>query len=274
MSHFLPETGSFTASDGAVVHWMERAAQAPSTGTAVLLPSLFFGSSMFESVTATLPAEWRVVCPDHRGQGRSGSGTQAPTMARLAADIEILIGVLGDGPVHLVGSSMGGYVAMTLAAQQPELLLSCVLSCCTAEAEQQPERFAILEASLRDPGPAALVDALATTMFGSHFIDAGSPALAHWRRHLAALDARIADAVHEVFARPSLVNILPRLTMPVLLFSGALDRAKKPADMQFIAERVPGSQHVVLDQSGHTPPIEQPGRFASEIAAFWATCAH
>ncbi|MDM0087868.1 MULTISPECIES: alpha/beta fold hydrolase [unclassified Variovorax] len=270
MNPFLPRPGNFIASDGALLCFLERPARTPAAGTAVLLPSLFFGASMFEEVAAQLPPQWRVVCPDHRGQGASESGLRAPTMGQLAADTEALIQALGDGPVHLVGSSMGGYVAMELAVRRPDLLRSCVLSCCTAEAEQQPERFAALEAALRAQGPAALVDGLVQTMFGSHFIEAASPALAHWRQHFAALDARIPDAVHEVFARNSHVDSLSRLTMPVLLFSGALDRAKKPADMQFIADRVPGSRHIVLEASGHTPPIEQPGRFAEALAAFWA----
>ncbi|MGO4395784.1 alpha/beta fold hydrolase [Variovorax sp. M-6] len=270
MSQHLPQTGSFTAQDGAVLRFLERPAPAASSGTAVLLPSLFFGASMFDEAVAALPVAWRVVCPDHRGQGGSESGARAPTMVQLAADIEALVEALGDGPVHLVGSSMGGYVAMELALRRPDLLRSCVLSCCTAEAEQQPERFAALEAALREQGAAALVEGLVNTMFGSRFIESASPALARWRRHFAALDSRIPDAVHEVFARAGHVEDLPRLAMPVLLFSGALDRAKKPADMQFIAERVPGSRHLVLDASGHTPPIEQPERFASELAAFWA----
>lgn len=270
MTQPLPRSSHFMASDGARLRFLERPARTPAAGTAVLLPSLFFGASMFEDVAALLPAPWRVICPDHRAQGHSESGTHPPTMAQLAADTEALIQALGDGPVHLVGSSMGGYVAMELASRRPDLLRSCVLSCCTAEAEQQPERFAELEAALRDQGPAALVDGLVGTMFGTHFIEAASPALAHWRRHFASLDARIPDAVHEVFARRSHVQSLAHLTMPVLLFSGALDRAKKPADMQFIADRVPGSRHIVLEASGHTPPIEQPGRFAEALAAFWA----
>jgi 3-oxoadipate enol-lactonase len=254
-----------------LLHFLDRPATSPAAGTAVLLPSLFLGVMMFEPLLAALPPQWRVVGMEHRGQGASASGSVAPTMAQLALDVAQLIDVLGDGPVHLVGSSMGGYVALELAARRPELLRSCVLSCCTAEAEQQPERFAALEAALRRDGPGALLDSLLATMFGSRFVAQGGPALAHWRSHFAALDSRIPDAVHEVFARPSYVGSLARLTLPVLLFSGALDRAKKPADMQFIAERVPGSRHLVLAESGHTPPVEQPARFADELAAFWSS---
>jgi 3-oxoadipate enol-lactonase len=266
---FLPGTHR-AASDGAVLQYLERPATGPSAGTAVLLPSLFFGARMFEQVARRLPSEWRLICPDHRGQCGSASGSLAPTMARLAADTAEIIESLVDGPVHLVGSSMGGYVALELARQRPDLLRSCVLSCCTSEAEQQPERFAALEAALRDGGAARLVDGLVATMFGARFAESGGAALDAWRAHFAALDDRIPDAVHEVFARPGYVDTLPQLRTPLLLVSGALDNAKKPADMQFIADRVPGSRHIVMAASGHTPPIEEATPFADALAAFWS----
>ncbi|MEJ8846138.1 alpha/beta hydrolase [Variovorax rhizosphaerae] len=264
-------SASYQGSDGAALHFLERPARNIAAETVVFLPSLFFGSTMFADVLNAMPAEWRLVCPDHRGQGRSESGTLRPTMGQLASDTAALIDALGSEPVHVVGSSMGGYVALELISQRPELLRSCVLSCCTAEAEQQPERFEALEASLRQQGAAAMVEALVATMFGTRFIEDGGEALAHWRAHLAAIDPRIPDAVHEVFARRSYVDMLREIRTPMLLVSGALDRAKNPADMQFIADRVKGSRHVVMDDSGHTPPIEEPERFAREVTRFIAS---
>jgi 3-oxoadipate enol-lactonase len=257
------------ADDGAALHVFEREPVGPSAGTVLCLPSLFFGATMFESLAARLPADWRLVCPDHRGQCRSGSGQQAPTIDRLARDCETLIADSGVGAVHLVGSSMGGYVAMALARRRSDLLLTCTLSCCTAHAEREPERFAALENALRRDGAAAMADRLVETMFGSHTTQADRPLVAHWRNRFAALDPRIADAVHEVFARPAMLDALSALTMPLLLVSGELDRAKRPSDMQDIADRVAGSRHVVMARSGHTPPVEEPDLFARELDALW-----
>ncbi len=257
-----------TGSDGAVLHHLRRAARGSNAGSVVFLPSLFFGSTMFAQVVGAMPGDRNLVCVDHRGQGRSESGSTAPTIRQLAEDTAKLIETLDEGPVHVVGSSMGGYVALELLDSRPELVRSCMLSCCTAEKEQEPERFAVLEASLRQKGAGAMVEGLVATMFGARFLEHAGPALAHWQSHLAGVDARIPDAVHEVFARRSYVEMLPAIRTPLLLVSGALDRAKKPADMQFIANRVPGSRHVVFEQSGHTPPIEEPERFASELTHF------
>jgi 3-oxoadipate enol-lactonase len=235
-----------------------------------MLHSLFFSGEMFVRVASFLPDDLRIICPDHRGQGGSKSGRFPPSVDRLAEDMIQLIDALDGGPVHLVGSSMGGYVALAVALRRPDILKTCTLSCCTAHAEREPERFAALETALRERGAGALVDQIVGTMFGEPFVrDGDRSELERWRAAFGSLDDRIADAVHGVFSRPSFEHELPHLKPPLLLFSGAWDRAKRPADMQVIADRVAGSRHIVLEGAGHTPPVETPIPFAEELQAFW-----
>jgi 3-oxoadipate enol-lactonase len=244
-------------------------ASAPGGAPVLMLHSLFFDGSMFDAVRARLPRDLAVFAPDHRGQGRSEAGSEAPSIDRLASDTIGMIEAMSAGPVHLVGSSMGGYVALRIAQRRPELLRSCVLSCCTAHAERQPERFAVLEARIRDEGTANMGESLLRTMFGERFVARDDETCRAWRRHFEALDRGVADAVHGVFARPGYEAMLAGLRMPLLLFSGELDRAKRPADMQYIAERVAGSRHIVVADAGHTPPVECPVLFAEELLRFW-----
>jgi 3-oxoadipate enol-lactonase len=161
-------------------------------------------------VVARLPEDVWVIAPDHRGQGSSDAAGIMPSITKLAEDTIALVDAVVGGPVHIVGSSMGGYVAMAVAQKRPELLLSCALSCCTASDEQDPHRFAALESALREQGPPALVDTLLSTMFGEHFLAHGDPlAIEYWRAHFLSLDRKIADAVHGVFSRPSFIPKLP-----------------------------------------------------------------
>lgn len=234
-----------------------------------MLHSLFFDGSMFDAVRSLLPATVAVYAPDHRGQGRSEAGGSTPSIDRLASDTIDIIETLGQGAVHLVGSSMGGYVAMRIAERRPDLLRSCVLSCCTAHAERQPERFAALEQRIREEGTAQLGLTLLQTMFGERFVAENSDACQAWRKHFEGLGPSAAEAVHGVFARPGYEALLDDLRVPLLLFSGELDRAKRPEDMAYIAERVPGSRHVTVADSGHTPPVESPALFARELLQFW-----
>lgn len=260
----------FIADDGARLYYRGPSQTMKHEGApVVMLHSLFFDGSMFDAVRNLLPATLAVYAPDHRGQGRSEAGRHAPSIDRLASDTIGIIETLGEGPVHLVGSSMGGYVAMCIAGRRPDLLRSCVLSCCTAHAERQPERFAALEARIRAAGTAQMGPTLLQTMFGERFVAEGNDVCKAWQAHFEGLGSRVAEAVHGVFARPGYEALLNDMRVPLLLFSGELDRAKRPSDMQYIAERVQGSRHVTAADSGHTIPVEDPALFARELAQFW-----
>ncbi|MCY1193042.1 alpha/beta hydrolase [Achromobacter veterisilvae] len=268
------QRSTFLTNDGAQLSYASWPARQADAQPVVMLHSLFFGADMFDAVVPRLGGDYAVLAVDHRGQGASSAGAQPASMLRLAQDTIALIEARVGGPAHVVGSSMGGYVALQMAALRPDLLRTLTLSCCTAHAERQPERFDALEAALREQGPARLVDTLMATMFSEHFMQQGdAQARARWRAHFAALPRSVADAVHGVFSRPGYEPLLPGLDMPVLLCSGQGDRAKRPEDMQYIADRVAGSRHVTFERAGHTPPVEDPARFAAELLRFWRASA-
>jgi len=259
--------------DGASLHYVEHGQRCASKPSILMLHSLFFDASMFLPVIQSLQETWHIICPDHRTQGTSSSGKQPPTMRQLADDCIFLINHLGLDSIHIVGSSMGGYVAQELMQQSPAIIKSAVLSCCTAEAEQQKQRFDELENRLRNNGGAPYVETLLQTMFGDTFLQSSSPEVRtqrdHWANHFSQLPNQVADAVNGVFSRPDYQAHLPSNTIPHLLISGALDRAKKPADMERMHTLLPDSQHVVFEQSGHTPPVECPAAFAQQLETFW-----
>lgn len=65
----------------------------------------------------------RMVFFDHRGHGESGQASAGScTITQIAADLEaVLRSVVPDGPVVLIGHSMGGMAIMGLASRRPEL---------------------------------------------------------------------------------------------------------------------------------------------------------
>ncbi|ASO21693.1 pimeloyl-ACP methyl ester carboxylesterase/uncharacterized OB-fold protein [Actinoalloteichus hoggarensis] len=239
--------------------------------TAVLLHSLFFDGSMFDPLRTALGTNTRFLCPDLRGQGRSRPTLLPPEMDRLCSDTVALIEAVGGGRVDLVGSSLGGYVALRIAARRPDLVETCALLGCTAEAERRPEVFAALERRLRDHGAASSVAELTYTMFGDEFLadPARAAARGHWEHRFAGLDSTVADALREVSRRPGVVGELARIRVPLLLLAGGQDHAKRPSDLRAVADRVPGSRLVVLPGAGHTPVVEEPATVAAELDRWW-----
>ena len=269
----MPRASCFALPSTGTLHYLEHGYQTFERPSVLMLHSLFFDGSMFDQSIAALDEPWHILCPTHRGQGDTESDGAPVSMQRLAEDYLALIDSTFTAPIHLVGSSMGGYVALALLAMAPDRFCSVTLSCCTALAEQQPERFAALENALRHEGPAQHVDTLMHTMFGDDFLRSSAPDVAfarsHWRARFAALPSSIADAVAGVFSRPDYVDGLHAIKQPTLLLSGNQDHAKSSADMAYMDERLPHSVHRIAVGSGHTIPVEAPAFYARTLEAFW-----
>ena len=80
-----------------------------------------------------LARTYSFIAVDHRGHGR-GIRSSAPfTLDDAADDAAALVVALGSGPVIVVGYSMGGPVALTLASRHPQLVAGLVLQATAME---------------------------------------------------------------------------------------------------------------------------------------------
>jgi pimeloyl-ACP methyl ester carboxylesterase len=109
--------------NGQRVEYLEQG----SGETVVLLHSTGASSGQWRRLAAELGDRFRVIAPDLCGYGGSGpwQGEGEISLAAEAARVAALIEHLGS-PVHLVGHSFGGAVALRLAQDRPELLKSLV----------------------------------------------------------------------------------------------------------------------------------------------------
>lgn len=239
-------------------------------GPAVVLShSLFFDRSMFAAQVAEFGRRYRVVTYDHRGQGASAR-SRFVDMDTLAADAAALIVALDLGPVHVVGNSMGGFVALRLAARHPELLRSAVVMSSSADEEGQVENFLALLEYARTAGIPETVDAMAYIMFGDTTLAERVALLQRWRRHFAALDESILLAAEAVVRRESVLGELVGCTVPLLVLSGAEDHAYAPELSQRIADTAANAQHVTVRGAGHSLAVEQPLVVNDLVAAHFA----
>ena len=125
-----------------------------SAPTLVFSHSLFFNSSMFEHQVAAFADRYRVICYDHRGQGASDRAPREQLdMDTLSEDAAGLIEHLDLGPVHFAGNSLGGFIALRLAARRPELLASVIMLGSSAEAEGKIAAFDPLATVMCEQAP-------------------------------------------------------------------------------------------------------------------------
>ncbi len=150
-------------------------------------------------------------------------------------------------PVHLVGNSMGGHVAIHLAARNPERVRSLTLVNATGiPFALKPGQH--LENLMLPRGWYSFAKILARDLFRS-----GPTAL------FLAFSRLIRDD-----ARP----LLRTLTMPVLLLWGESDPLVPLSYAEQVRAEVPQARLVVIPNAGHIPMWESPERFNRELLAF------
>lgn len=96
----------------------------------ICLPGLTRNSKDFEYLASRHAANWRVITPDLRGRGQSERDPDPSRYQHLtyAADIWKLVDDLEITKFAIIGTSLGGAIAMIMASQQPDRLLGVVLN--------------------------------------------------------------------------------------------------------------------------------------------------
>jgi pimeloyl-ACP methyl ester carboxylesterase len=218
----------------------------------LLLVHGFTGSALdWADVQPALARDRRVVAYTHRGH--AGSPHTPPyTFDALVDDLASVIDDLDLSPVHLLGHSMGGVVALRLALGNPAKIRSLVLMDTFAEpAGGLPtEMMDALFARVRAEGMAPMVE------MARSFVR--PEVLARTEATLRATDpdAFVAFGL-ELRDYPSLVDRLGELAMPVTVMVGANDtNLVQPA--RVMAERIPGAVLEVIADAGHSPQDDQP----------------
>lgn len=215
---------------------------------------------------------------DLRGYGDSALGAAAATtIDAYCADILRVKEALGVEKLVLCGLSYGAWIATYFAINHPEHLAGLVLAGgCTGMSEaDKTEREAFLQAR-----EVPLNAGQTPADFAPGVVDviAGPDASVAVRRALAASMAAIPAATYRAalrcFTDPPGRFDFARLTMPVLMMTGAHDRLAPPSEIHAVATRIHGAggapdvRFEVISGAGHVCNLEAPGRFNAPLGAF------
>jgi len=244
--------------------------QGPIDGMPVMLShALGLDMGMWEALAGELAATHPVLRYDHRGHGGSAVPPGPYTMGELVDDAARLIREWGRGPVAFIGLSMGGMVGQGLAVRYPELLRGLVLANTTSKypAEAMPnwtQRIATVEAQ----GMPGIVETVLERYFHAGFRSTHGDAVAAYRSTVLRCDAQGYVACCHAASSVNWTDSLHTVKVPTLVIAGALDVGAPPAMSRVIAERIEGSQLVVLDDTAHLSVVEQPAAFSTLVREF------
>ena len=243
--------------------------------TIVFAHGLLWSGEMFGPQIAALRDRYRCVSFDFRGQGKSDVTPAGYDMDTLAADAIALIGYLGVAPVHFVGLSMGGFVAMRVAARRPDLVRSLALLETSAEVEPRDKvgRYKLLGFIGGTFGFGLVADRVMPIMFGKTFMTgpAREAERKMWREKLVNNDRTGAPrALGGVIDRTSVEAELGNIGAPTLVLVGEEDVATPPARAERIVRGIAGATLVKIPRAGHTSTLEEPAAVTAALEAFYS----
>lgn len=228
-------------------------------GQPVLLLHGGGGPQSVKAFAGQLSGRARVLLPTHPGFAGSPYVPHVATVADIAKLYAALLDQAKPGRVTVVGISIGGWIACELALAAPDLLAGIVLVGSVGlkvAGEDVLDVFSTpreLMPSLTFHRPERF--AMAPEAQGMHEKDAiaaNFAALARYGRGMRMQDATLGSR-------------LAKLDLPTLVVWGESDRVVSPAYGRAFAAAIPGARFAIIDEAGHFPQIEQPGRLLEHV---------
>jgi pimeloyl-ACP methyl ester carboxylesterase len=213
---------------------------------------------------------------DNRGIGHSTDNGRPFDMAQLADDVLQVVETLGIERVNVLGWSMGGFIAQTLALQHPGRIDKLILlstdpggpdaDLASAEVWSRlvdmsgtPHEQARRLLSLLFPGDIA-------ESINREFGDIVAAARAQLSHDLVDRQAAAMDAWH----RAGIGNRLREMNMPVLIATGMADIVIPPSNALRLVNAIPGAWLAQFDGGGHAFMAQYPRPLADLINSFLA----
>ncbi len=256
--------------------------------TALLLHGLTQQSHAFDAVAARLARRHRCLALDFRGRGESEWADGTYVIPQYVADVLAFLDALGLGPVHVVGTSLGGLVGLSLASVAPERLRSLVLNDIGPEIDPRgAARVAAYAGSIPERFPD--LDAAASWALAQYPWLAGLPAetvaeAIRWAVRRAPgggwrlkFDPAIGRAARPAPATARAATAtwwaaLEALRCPILAVRGTESDILSRETAAAMAARQPRLRRIEVEGVGHAPTLSEPEVVAA-LDAFYDEAA-
>lgn len=206
--------------------------------------------------------EWAtVLLPEHPGFGDADKPDWLRGIPDLAQFYALLLRDHIGRPVHLVGHSLGGWIAAEMAVRCTRLIASLTLiSAGGVKVKGVPiadnflwPRERLAERMCFDP---------------ANFPASSAPPTPEQLRTMLRRQAVVAELVWKPrWHDPQLQRWLPAIDCPTQILWGREDALFPIENAQLYADLIAGSELTVIPECGHLPFIEQPGVVRDAIAA-------
>jgi 3-oxoadipate enol-lactonase len=221
---------------------------------------------MWDRLVPALAARHRVLRHDARGHGRTPATPGPYTVELLAQDVAALVEAVGLARPHVCGLSLGGMVALRLAADVPGRIASLVL-CNTAARMPRPEAYDARIAQVRAGGLPAVVDDVLEAWFTPQFRASHPEEVERARAMILSTPAEGYAAACAAVRDADLRGVLGGLSVPALVVAGSADAATPPEAAALLAQGIPGARYLELPVA-HLSALEAGPALAWNVVTF------
>lgn len=236
--------------------------------TAILLGSLGASRDMWDPQVEALSESARIITVDLRGHGESPAPVGEYSMTDLADDVLALMDSLGIDSAHIVGLSLGGAVAQTIALDHPERLRTLTLIS-TAPKFGETDAWLDKAENVHANGTGVLAD----TVVGNWFTDecfAENPQLpARFADGIRATsDEGYAGCCHAIAGFDTREQ-LGDITVPTWVIAGEEDTSTPLDVVTSLYDGIPESSLTEISPAKHLVNVEVPDAVNRVLAMQW-----
>lgn len=234
----------------------------------VLLHPLGVDRSVWAGVLRGAPG-YATLTYDLPGHGATPAPAQRYTVEDVAEQLADLLHEAGRGPAHVVGVSLGGLVAMVLAARHPELVdhLVVVDSVATYPPPVR-EQWRTRPGLVREQGMQPLLQPTLDLWFTAAAVEADTPAVQEVRKLFLAAEPEGYARACEALEVADTTGLVASITAPTLVVCGDDDAPPFTAAAPWLAGELPDGRLVWLGGARHAGVLEQPEQFLAALTAF------
>ena len=254
----------FVELDGRRVSYLTAGDSAAAPSILLIHGSGMSAGAWVNQLRGSLKA-FRVAAIDLPGHGKSDPIPQA-SVEGYAETVAEFLEALGSGPVLVVGHSLGGAIAIALAAQRPHAVTGLVLLASCAKLPWVDSSWGRLLPYV--PGPLWKTFFISTAqklLFArgvpGHAVSLGMQELRSCRAETILKDLQAAKAM-------DLTQQATGLDVPTLILCGSQDRLTPPALSADLKGLIPGSRLSLIEEAGHMLLLEVPTRVNEEVLNF------
>lgn len=225
----------------------------------LLIMGLGYPCDMWYRTVPALAERYRAVIFDNRGVGRTGVPPGPYPVEMLADDSAAVAQAAADGPVHVIGISLGGVIAQELALRHPQLVRSLAL---LATHPGGRDAVPLTDAALDLLGRRGQMDLREAAEISIPFVYAAGTPRERIDEDIDVRMRRPTDPLGYTHQLQGVVSYggaydrLGTIEVPTLVVHGSADALVPPANAPLIAAAIPGARLEIFEGASHILPTD------------------